>query len=219
MIAMTHHGGARERQRPADVLVEQAHSLLTALRAAETGLPSPALAQFLSEWPASSERRSVEASSIPALRWLPEVHTGAEAFSAPFVDAVVAASASLAWRRSYTSTNIGAAFLDNYGWTELVGLKGPTASDRLACGVLLLGPNLTYPPHRHEAEEIYVPLAGTAEWTHGDHGWHERPPGDVIHHARNEPHAMRTGSSPMLALYLWRSKNLAQESRLDPRSA
>jgi quercetin dioxygenase-like cupin family protein len=208
-------GGARENQRaadgqPGDDLVEQAHTLLTGLR-------SPVLTSFLTEWPSSSQRRSVEPSSIPALRWLPQVH-GAPAFSAPFVAAVAAAAATLAWRRSYTSTDIGSAFLDNYGWTELVGLKGPAASDHLACGLLLLGPNLTYPAHRHEAEEIYVPLAGAAQWKHGDDGWRDRPPGEVIHHARNQPHAMRTGESPMLALYLWRSNNLAQESRLDPRA-
>jgi hypothetical protein len=27
---------------------------------------------------------------------------------------------------------------------------------------------------------------------------------------------MQTGEEPLLALYLWRSENLAQESRLDP---
>jgi hypothetical protein len=38
----------------------------------------------------------------------------------------------------------------------------------------------------------------------------------VIHHAPYVPHAMQTGQEPLLALYLWRSENLAQQSRLDP---
>jgi len=84
------------------------------------------------------------------------------------------------------------------------------------CGVLLLGPHVTYPPHRHEADEIYVPLAGTAAWKHGNEGWRERLPGSVIHHAPYVPHAMQTGQEPLLALYLWRSEDLAQQSRLDP---
>jgi len=46
-------------------------------------------------------------------------------------------------------------------------------------------------------------------------GWLDESPGTVIHHASNEPHAMRTGTQPLLALYLWRSDNLNQKSRLD----
>jgi hypothetical protein len=122
---------------------------------------------------------------------------------------------ALAWRRSYSAAAVGAEFYENYGWTEIAGLTGPMPSDRLACGLLLLGPLVHYPPHRHEAEEIYVPLAGTARWRQGREPWRERPPGAVLHHARHEPHAMMTGREPLVALYLWRSESLAQSSALD----
>jgi hypothetical protein len=59
-------------------------------------------------------------------------------------------------------------------------------------------------------------LSGTAEWQQGDAGWQERTPGTVIHHASEEPHAMRSGAQPLLALYLWRSNDLNQKARLDP---
>ena len=193
----------------ADILLAQAHLLLTALH-------SPELTPFLNEWPHPSERRSSAPSAVPALRWLPQVKEAAPPFSAAFVDALAAAAPSLAWQRSYSPAAVGATFFDNYGWTEMIGLTGPTRSEHLACGVLLLGPHLIYPPHRHEAEEIYVPLSGTAEWRDGNDEWRERPPGSVIHHASYQPHAMRTAQAPMLALYLWRSDNLAQKSRLDP---
>ena len=150
------------------------------------------------------------------MRCLPEIQASAPEFSASVVTALVAAAPFLAWRRSYSRDEVGASFFDNYGWTELVGLTGPVASAHLACGVLVLGADVTYPRHRHEAEEIYVPLAGTARWQGGDGRWIERSPGTVIHHARFEPHAMQTGSSCLLAVYLWRSANLAQKSRLDP---
>ena len=49
--------------------------------------------------------------------------------------------------------------------TELVGPLGPAPSERLACGILILGPRTLYPPHRHEAYEVYVPAdRGTAMW-------------------------------------------------------
>lgn len=176
---------------------------------------SPALASFLKDWPAQAKLRHVERSPVPAMRWLFEIHAAAPAFSAPFVTALVAAAASLAWRRSYTPRQVGAAFYDNYAYTEFAGLTGPIPSSQLACGVLVLGPHLLYPPHRHEAEEIYVPLSGTALWQQGNDSWREQPPGAAIHHARHVPHAMKTGREPLLALYFWRSANLAQESQLD----
>ena len=192
-------------------LADEANQLLTSLLA-------PQLSPFLDEWPSSLARRSVEPAALPVLRWLPEVREAAPPFSSHFVSDVAQAAPQLAWRRSYTVAEAGAAFLDNYGWTELMGLEGPTPSQQLACGVLLLGPHVTYPPHWHEAEEIYVPLAGTASWQRGS-SWREQKPGAVIHHAPYEPHAMRTGASALLALYLWRSSDLAQKSRLGAPSA
>ncbi len=194
---------------PGSQLADRAHKLLI-------GLSAPGLRSFLEEWPRPSAPRSVVPSSVPALRWLPRIHDAAPKFSSEFVDAMVTAAPSLAWRRSYSPALVGAAFFDNYGWTELLGLTGPVVSEHLACGVLLVGPHLTYPPHRHEAEEIYVPLASVAAWQDGTGRWRERPPGEVIHHASHEPHAMQTGASPLLALYLWRSRHLAQQSQLDP---
>ncbi len=199
----------RDRQEPIDNLVAQTHGLLAGLRA-------PELTFFLKDWPPVSSRRSVTPSAIPALRWLTQIQELAPNFAAPLVGGLVAAAPSLAWRRSYSPALVGAGFFDNYGWTELAGLTGPMPSKRLACGLLVLGPHQSYPPHRHEAEEIYVPLVGTAAWQHGTDHWRERPPGAVIHHRPHEPHAMQTGASPMLALYLWRSENLAQQSHLDP---
>jgi hypothetical protein len=175
----------------------------------------PALGDFLAEWPRAAGTRAVAASPLPVLRWLRQVAGGTDTFAIDLVAAVCRAAPSLAWRQSYTAKDLGSAFLDNYGWSEIMGLNGPLASARIACGFLLLGPATHYPRHRHEAEEIYLPLRGTAAWQQGDAAWRERPPGTAIHHASGEPHAMRTGASPLLALYLWRSDNLAQKARLD----
>jgi quercetin dioxygenase-like cupin family protein len=176
---------------------------------------SPALRGFLSEWPEPSARRPSIPSSLPVLRHLPTLRANAPPFSAALVNALTAMAASLAWRRSYARPTVSTHFLENYGWTEFVGLTGPVASEHLACGVLCLGPDTTYPAHHHEAEEIYVPLSGIAAWKQGSHRWQEKTPGTVIHHLAQESHAMRTSISPLLALYLWRSDNLAQKSQLD----
>ncbi len=179
-------------------------------------LQEPALAPFLTDWPRTSLRRALHSSPLPVLRWLPDIARDAAPFGFELVAAMYRAAPSLAWRQTYTAKDLDRAFLDNYGWTEILGSgNGPLASERIACGFLILGPSTHYPRHRHEAEEIYLPLSGTAAWQQGDSLWQERAPGTLIHHASDEPHAMRTGGSPLLALYLWRSDNLAQKARLD----
>ncbi len=111
-----------------------------------------------------------------------------------------------------------AAFIENYGWTELFGARGRERA-KTAGGLLLLGPNTSYPAHRHEAEEIYLPLSGAADWRQGDAIWRKRPPGTLIGHCSEEIHAMRTGDEPLLALYLWQSGRLSQKARLEPADA
>lgn len=178
-------------------------------------MPQPAFAPFLAHWPAAPGHRAVHAADLPVLRWLPEIAHDAAAFGVELVAAVCRASPLLAWRQTYTALELGAGFLDDYGWSEILGASGPLASERVACGFLLLGPATHYPRHRHEAEEMYLPLSGTAAWQQGDEAWRDRPPGTPIHHASQEPHAMRTGASPLLALYIWRSTDLSQKARLD----
>jgi quercetin dioxygenase-like cupin family protein len=184
------------------------------------GLTSPLLAEFLTLWPVGMPRAAdASPASIPGLRHLPAAVQRAPSFSARLAGALVSAAPTLTWRRSYTPDVVGQEFWDNYGWTELVGLSSPAYSERLACGIMLLGPRVTYPLHHHEAEELYLPLSGTADWKLGANPWEAQAPGSVIHHPSNLSHAMRTGEAALLALYLWRSDNLAQKSQLDAAEA
>jgi hypothetical protein len=179
-------------------------------------LHEPSLAPFLADWPRTPRQVTITASHLPVLRWLPEIAREAAPFGFELVAALYRAAPSLAWRQTYTVKDLDPSFLENYGWSEILGNgNGPWTSERIACGFLILGPSTHYPRHRHEAEEIYLPLSGTAAWQQGDAVWRERAPGTLIHHADGEPHAMRTGGSPLLALYLWRSDDLAQKARLD----
>jgi len=206
-------------------------SLLGSVRALLSSLDSSRLQEFLQEWPSGTLHAPTPAT-LPVLACLPQLRGGAESFAAePFAAELVSEfcrlAPSLAWRQTYRArtdagTDAGAdaavdeAFLRNYGWCALIGPDGPLRSERLAVGCLLLGPRTTYPNHRHEAEEIYVPLAGIADWLQGDGLWRERRPGEVIHHERHERHAMRTRAAALLALYLWRSADLHQHASLDP---
>ena len=178
-------------------------------------LRQPALAPFLADWPPAYSRREIAAARLPVLRWLPELAGAAAPFGADLVAAICRAAPLLDWRQTYTARDLSPAFLDDYGWSEIVGSVGPIESDRIACGFLILGPATYYPSHRHAAEELYVPLSGTAAWQQGDAAWQEQAPGTPIHHPSEQPHAMRTGASPLLALYVWRGANLGQKAQLD----
>jgi hypothetical protein len=89
----------------------------------------------------------------------------------------------IAWGQTYSAQDFGVGFLEKYGWTEPIGLRGPIASDRIACGFLFLGPQIEYPRHRHEAEEIYVPLTGQTLWQRNNQDWAYRAAGLPIYHA------------------------------------
>ncbi len=195
-----------------------ADELLAAVRAACGALR--AHARFIEDWPrddaAGAARGGARPAGLAVGRWFGVARDGMRARDPGLAAALERAAPALCWRQTYKPGEIGADFLDNYGWTELVGPRGLRRSERMACGILLLGPHTNYPRHRHPAEELYLPLSGTALWQRGDEEWREMPPGSVVHHRSDEPHAMRCLAQPLLALYLWCGGGIDRKSRLDP---
>ncbi len=188
-------------------LVRLAHALLA--RHA-----SGALARFLRAWPDTIARRDVSPATLPVLRYLESAVHGAPRAAQAVARELLATAGSLCWRQTYTPAQVSEQFLENYGWTELLGLAGEVPSERLALGFLLLGPETDYPRHAHPAEEIYVPLLGTARWWTEATGWHAVAPLVPVLHEANEAHAMHTGPEPLLALYLWHGEHLGDKSHL-----
>lgn len=187
-------------------LVADAHALLQTLN-------DPGVDAFLTEWPGTAApSRATPASALPVLHWLPSPQGGDSDPRHRLVARLHQVQAQLKWSQTYRAEDFGAGFLDRYGWTELIGARGPVASETLACGFLLLGPDVEYPDHYHRAEELYIVLSGTAMWRRGAAPWREQPPGTVVHHPPNVLHAMRTSREPLLALYLWRGGDLTQKS-------
>jgi hypothetical protein len=170
---------------------------------------------FLADWPGERAlRRTPPPSTLPVLRWLQSACQRGWAGADDVQMALKAASAHLAWRQTYVAKDFGPEFLERYGWTELIGERGPIASDRIAVGFLLLGPDVTYPLHSHDAEELYLPLSEAADWKRGAEDWRGEPAGAQIFHPSRTPHAIRTGGEPLLALYAWRGGDLSQKSKI-----
>ncbi|MBZ9845505.1 dimethylsulfonioproprionate lyase family protein [Mesorhizobium sp. CA5] len=158
--------------------------------------------------------RSLEPHALGCLSHLDRIAELAPADAGPLTRFVADHRDELRWGQTYTAADFGQSFVDNYGWLEVFGTRGHFVNDEVAAGLLILGPNIVYPDHHHLAEEIYIPLTGDTEWRMGEGNFHTRDAGEVIHHASNVSHAMRTGKEPLMALYLWRGGPLAQKSTI-----
>ena len=191
-------------------------ALINAIRSFLEELDDTHLITFLADWPpANCRARPVAPHALPVLSWLPEAVKAAGRNTGHLVNMLASLSNHIAWGQTYSAQDFGAGFLEKYGWTELIGQRGPIASNRMACGFLFLGPQIEYPRHSHEAEEVYVPLTGQSLWQRSNQDWAYRAPGLPVYHASRTPHAMRTETVPLLALYLWRGGNLVQKSRIE----
>ncbi len=118
-----------------------------------------------------------------------------------FIDAAPLAH----WRETYKGTDIGQDFLDRFGCYCLIGGGGPFHSDHMASWVVYMPKDLHYPYHHHPGEEMYTIIAGEAEFFREGEAPVVLSAGDVCQHASNQPHAMTTHDSPVMAYVVWRN--------------
>ncbi len=179
------------------------------------GLDESRLSPFLGDWPSKPfKTRIISRTRLPVISYLSQLVTGANAEAKNIVKMLETSAEYFGWGQTYSEKDFGSIFLKKYGWTELIGLRGPIKSKNMACGFLLLGPDIEYPMHSHEAEEIYVPLGSQTFWMQGNDPWISRPCSVPIYHKSWMTHGMRTKSTPLLAIYLWRGGNLVQKSHI-----
>lgn len=162
----------------------------------------------------SMPARKLDPRSLPCLAHLGRAAAIAGEQSRPLARLLEERRYDFRWGQTYTAADFGKKFIDNYGWLEVFGTRGHFDNRKVAGGFLILGPGIDYPDHHHVAEEIYIPLTGGAGWRMGDGEFRRREAGEIVHHASNVSHAMRTGEDPLLALYLWRGGPLAARSTI-----
>ena len=120
----------------------------------------------------------------------------------------------LCWEQSYRRDDrlVPESMLDGYAFAEIIGKRGPFVSERIRAGIGIWGPGIDYPRHRHQAQEVYIPLAGSAEFSVGDTAPYVRRAGDVVYVESNTPHGFRTGPQCLIVYYLWQAGDLRQTS-------
>ncbi len=161
--------------------------------------------------------RPLEPARIACARHLDRAAAIAPPETRSVVRALAEAQGAVRWGQTYTQADFGPRFMENYGWVEMFGTRGHFVCEAAAAGFLVLGPGILYPDHHHEAEEIYIPLAGAAEWRKAGGPYVVRQTGEIIYHPSNVGHAMRTGDESLVALYMWRGGPLAARSTIAAR--
>jgi len=111
----------------------------------------------------------------------------------------------LRWSQNpnYTEANSSRSFLDGYAYAGFSGPDAPLLCAVPRGGLVLLGPNVTYPSHHHAPREVYLVLTPGAQWCLDEGAWFDVAAGELIFHDSWQMHAMRTGAQPLLAFAGW----------------
>jgi quercetin dioxygenase-like cupin family protein len=85
----------------------------------------------------------------------------------------------------------------------IVGPGGLESRDDVWVGASVMAPHVRYPDHQHLPEEVYLVMS-PGEFRQGDAPWFEPGVGGTFYNPPNIVHAMRSGESPLLAIWcLW----------------
>ncbi len=179
-------------------------------------IDDPQLNEFLELLPPETCReRDLPTRTLPVCDYLLKSDLTCSATTRPVIDAFLEGVHGFAWDQTYTAEDFGEDFLQRYGWVELVGERGYYYSTKLLISFLVIGPHNTYPPHRHVADENYLPLAGNALCMKGRKNGANyilRPPGSIVHHPSRVWHSVRSDDQPLIVLAFWRWGNLTEKS-------
>jgi len=143
--------------------------------------------------------------ALPACRHLgAAIAAGEPGPLRPLVTAILPFLPALHWRYGYPEHPAWPGLADRLAFAPLIGGRAPFGDAAASLGLTLIAPATHYPLHAHPAIELYLVLAGTAEWRIAGAPFAPRPPGALILHPTGVAHAMRTAAEPLLALYVWR---------------
>ena len=188
-------------------------TLLTAAQSWHAALPK--LAAF-TPWPDDLHYVPRAPLTLPHIATMQANPGAATALSQPLQDALLAAAPHVEWRHTYTEAEVGADFLQTYGWFELAGPEGHFVTDQARITVGYWGPGLHYGRHQHGPEELYTIVSGSAVFHADDEEDALIGAEGTRYHRANQPHAMSTFDHPILTLVLWRGAGLSDVPRMTP---
>ncbi|BBK30410.1 dimethlysulfoniopropionate lyase [Stella humosa] len=152
----------------------------------------------------SSDGEPAVAQEQPACAHLPcAIAAGLAGAEAPLVAAVAALAPALCWTYGYPPDDRYPGLAERIAFCEVVGFRGLRPGGAVRLGLTLMAPGTAYPAHAHPAAETYLVISGTGLWQAGETPAAMRPPGSVIWHPADVPHAMTSFADPLLAVWSW----------------
>lgn len=153
---------------------------------------------------AATVRQTFRASAPPphyATLLAASIRSAKEARTGAIGAALAALPEPLPWFYHY-APRPGTDLAAKIGFAELIGPDGPMQAPQCRVGFTLVAADTLYPMHSHPAVELYLVIAGQAQWCTPE-SQRVVPEGDFVLHPSGQPHAMQTFAEPLLALYSW----------------
>ena len=97
-------------------------------------------------------------------------------------------------------------------YAEIIGPTSLIRSLELRFGLFLLYSDIVYPDHQHAADEVYIVLAGTGEWSLNREPYQDKIAGAIIDIPSLTVHAMRTAQESTLMLFSWTGVDISFET-------
>ena len=163
---------------------------------------TPALREF-APWPNNLTLAVAEPHGFPALDLIRNWQG-----DSTFHCAIRRAVDIIDWRQTHSEAEVGRAFLEAYGYCELYGPQGLFHTTEGRAYIGFWGQGLFYPWHHHLAEEIYAVISGEACFEAAGEPAVTLGSGECRQHASHQDHVLRTSTSPVLTLILWRGEGL-----------
>ena len=172
------------------------------------GAPGPAGPEaqaLLPFWPPRAPAQQLDPAELPACAYLRSaLELGVAGSETLIAKGLARLAHRLRWTYGYPPHSGYPGLEKRIAFTQVLGSGAIWPSERMLLGFTLIAPHTNYPAHAHPAIELYLVVAGTAEWQLGDAPAAIRTPGSVIVHPSGAPHAMTTHAEPLLALFIWR---------------
>jgi quercetin dioxygenase-like cupin family protein len=141
---------------------------------------------------------------LPVNRHIEAAYSSMEAGPSPLPEiasALMALEPHLDWQRRRSARPEDGAFWDNHANAMLVGPGGVEQREDVWIGVTLMAPESRYVDHDHPPEEVYMAFTD-GEWWNAAMPWTRPGPGGFIYNPPGIRHAMRSGATPMLSVWL-----------------
>ena len=114
------------------------------------------------------------------------------------VNSIIGLADNLPWYQRPVANN--PSFMESHVNAQIIGPEGIEVRHDLIVGVTLMRPDIDYPDHQHEPEEIYVVLSD-GRWRQASGDWHTPGLGGLVHNPSDVMHGMKSLSTPLVALW------------------